>query len=205
MKIKLTKNALRDEQKRVGQLQTYLPTLQLKKAMLQAEVNRCQGEIEEMQRGMGKRREKVDLFADMLIDRFGRNLSDLAQVLHIEKHYENIAGVEIPVLDKVIFRKADFFLFDSQAWVDSALEQLRDLVELNERLEVGLEKKRALEKDLRDVSIRVNLFEKVLIPRAQLCIKKIKIFLGDLELSAVSQAKVAKMKMTHKDYREGLA
>jgi V/A-type H+/Na+-transporting ATPase subunit D len=45
------------------------------------------------------------------------------------------------------------------------------------------------------VSIRLNLFEKVLIPRAQKNIKKIKIFLGDQELAAVCQAKVAKRKI----------
>ena len=54
------------------------------------------------------------------------------------------------------------------------------------------EKKAALEKELREVSIRVNLFEKILIPRALSNIKKIKVFLGDQQLAAVSQAKVAK-------------
>ncbi|EKE08245.1 MAG: V-type ATP synthase, subunit D [uncultured bacterium] len=62
-------------------------------------------------------------------------------------------------------------------------------------MNVAEEKKRSLEKELREVSIRVNLFEKVLIPRAQENIKKIKIFLGDQQLSAVAQAKVAKKKI----------
>ncbi len=53
----------------------------------------------------------------------------------------------------------------------------------------------ALEKEWREVSIRVNLFEKVLIPRCQKNIKKIKVFLGDQQLAAVSQAKVAKGKI----------
>jgi V/A-type H+-transporting ATPase subunit D len=41
----------------------------------------------------------------------------------------------------------------------------------------------------------VNLFEKILIPRAQQNIKKIKIFLGDQLLAAVCQAKVSKQKI----------
>ena len=60
------------------------------------------------------------------------------------------------------------------------------------------EKKRSLEKELRDVSIRVNLFEKVLIPRCREAVKKIKVFLGDQELAAVAQAKVAKQKIEEK-------
>ncbi len=58
-----------------------------------------------------------------------------------------------------------------------------------------MEKKRALQKELRDVSIRVNLFEKILIPRSQDNISKIRIFLGDQQLAAVAQAKVAKQKI----------
>ena len=48
-----------------------------------------------------------------------------------------------------------------------------------------------------------NLFEKILIPRAKANIKKIKVFLGDQLLAAVSQAKVAKTKvMLNKEKKE---
>ncbi len=80
-------------------------------------------------------------------------------------------------------------------WFESAILGIKELVTVRERIRIAEEKKRALEKELREVSIRVNLFEKILIPRAQENIKKIKIFLGDLQLAAVSQAKVAKKKI----------
>ena len=56
-------------------------------------------------------------------------------------------------------------------------------------------KKKLLEKELNEVSIRVNLFEKIMIPRTEKNIKKIRIFLGDQQLSAVSQAKASKRKI----------
>ena len=43
--IKLTKNELRSQQNKLNQLEKYLPTLQLKKAMLQIEVNEARLEI----------------------------------------------------------------------------------------------------------------------------------------------------------------
>ena len=46
--VKLTKTELRSEQYRFGQLQKYLPTLQLKKMLLQIEVNQAQQEIEQL-------------------------------------------------------------------------------------------------------------------------------------------------------------
>jgi V/A-type H+-transporting ATPase subunit D len=74
-------------------------------------------------------------------------------------------------------------------------------------ISIAEEKKIALEKELREVSIRVNLFEKILIPRCEENIKKIKIFLGDQLLAAVSQAKVAKTKIEERlqQKREAIA
>ena len=66
------------------------------------------------------------------------------------------------------------------------------------KIDIAHEKKKALEDEFREVSIRVNLFEKILIPRALRNIKKIKVFLGDQQLAAVSQAKVAKRKILEK-------
>lgn len=86
-------------------------------------------------------------------------------------------------------------MFDSPVWADRATELVRELATQREKVHIAEEKRRALEKELREVSIRVNLFEKILIPRSQENIKKIRIFLGDQQLSAVAQAKVAKRKI----------
>ncbi len=45
--IKLTKNELRAQEQKLGQLEKYLPTLQLKKALLQSEVYDARLEIKE--------------------------------------------------------------------------------------------------------------------------------------------------------------
>ena len=95
----------------------------------------------------------------------------------------------------MVFRDPEYFLFDTPAWTDRATELLRELVTIREKITIALEKKRALQKELREVSIRVNLFEKILIPRSQANISKIRIFLGDQQLAAVAQAKVAKRKI----------
>lgn len=125
-----------------------------------------------------------------------------AEILHVKKKYENIAGVEIPILEKVVFRDPEYFLFDTPPWTDRATELLRELVVVREKISIALEKKRALQKELRDVSIRVNLFEKILIPRSLDNISKIRIFLGDQQLAAVAQAKVAKQKIERRKERE---
>ena len=121
------------------------------------------------------------------------------------KRYENIAGVEVPYFESIVFQPMTYSLFDSPPWFEGVVAGLRSLAEARARVRVAEEKREALEKELRLVSIRVNLFEKILIPRSVENINKIKVFLGDQELAAVSRAKVAKKKIeTNKDRgREG--
>jgi V/A-type H+-transporting ATPase subunit D len=198
--LKLTKNELRDQQRRLSLFQNYLPTLQLKKAMLQFEVSQAQLEITELEIAFEKAKATVARFSSLLNDKLSVDVMDLAEVVHVKKRYENIAGVEIPIFENVLFKESTYFLFDTPAWTERAVELSQNLVIAREKVAVAEEKKRALENELREVSIRVNLFEKILIPRAQSNIKKIRIFLGDQQLAAVAQAKVAKIKMKKKQF-----
>jgi V/A-type H+-transporting ATPase subunit D len=60
------------------------------------------------------------------------------------------------------------------------------------RHHVLTERRIILEKELRDVTVKVNLFDKILIPRAEANIKKIKIALDDQQLAQIANAKKAK-------------
>ena len=193
--IKLTKNELRAQQNRLNLLLKYLPTLQLKKALLQLEVGEARAEIAKVAGEYDAEKQITDDFAAVLTDRLSFPIDAAVSILEVKKRYENIAGVEVPYLDAIEFRPFTYALFDTPAWVDGALNHLKKLATGKITLEIAQAKKRALERELREVSIRVNLFEKVLIPRAQANIKKIKVFLGDQLLAAVSRAKVAKSKI----------
>ena len=193
--IKLTKNELRAQQNRLILLLKYLPTLQLKKALLELEVGEARAEIAKAAGEYTAEKQITDDFAAVLTDRLSFPIDAAVSILEVKKRYENIAGVEVPYLDAIEFRPFTYALFDTPAWVDGALNHLKKLATGKITLEIAQAKKRALERELREVSIRVNLFEKVLIPRAQANIKKIKVFLGDQLLAAVSRAKVAKSKI----------
>ncbi len=196
--IKLTKTELRSQQERLGQLNRYLPTLQLKKMLLQAEVSGAEQELEGLRELFKKEHSRVELLSPLFSDPLAFDLFPCLKVEEVKKHFENIAGVDIPVFEGVIFQDTGYLLFDSPVWVDSAIQAFQQLIEVQEKVAIGEEKLRLLEKELRDVSIRVNLFEKILIPRSQSNIKKIKIFLGDQQLTAVCQAKVSKIKIMKK-------
>ena len=193
--VRLTKNELRGQQVRLSQLRKYLPTLQLKKAMLQVQVNEVRGEMLELEEAFHRARLTVSHSSSLLSERVGFDLTQAAKVQQIVKTYENIAGVDIPVFEGVIFAPLEYPLFTTPVWLDAAVADLRSMATARARVLIAEEKKQALEEELREVSIRVNLFEKNLIPKAEENIKRIKVFLGDQQLAAVGQAKVAKSKI----------
>lgn len=196
--IKFTKNELRAQQQRLAQLRKYLPTLQLKKALLQLEVHEARLQITELQESFDKLHSHIQSYSALLTDKFYMDPLQVAKVAKVKKHYENIAGVEVPVYEGADFEEISYSLVESPPWLDTVIAGLRGLTESKIRLEIAHEKKQALENELRQVSIRVNLFEKVLIPRSLGNIKKIRVFLGDQQLATVSQLKVAKAKIVER-------
>lgn len=196
--LKMTKNELRAQQNKLNQLFKYLPTLQLKKALLQAEVAQSRLEGYSLQEQIDAQKHAVEEYASLFTQSLPCDVSYYAKIAKVSKHYENIAGTEVPFFDDVSFQPINYNLFETPIWLEGAIQGLQRISETKVKLAIVNEKLIILEKELREVAIRVNLFEKVLIPRAEKNIKKIKIFLGDQQLAAVSQAKVAKQKITER-------
>jgi len=190
--IKFTKNALRDQEKKLEQLRKYLPVLQLKKAMLQEEVAIAKAEIHSLEEKQTKCVDKIEGIKKLLE---AYDFSKTALIAEVRKRTENIAGVEVPYLEELLFEPFTYDLLDSPPWLESIILKIRLRETINKTLELADEKRKALEKECREVTLRVNLFEKRLIPEAISHIKKIKVFLGDQELAAVGRAKVAKAKI----------
>ncbi len=200
--LKMTKNELRSQQNKLAQLFKYLPTLQLKKALLQSEVSEARAEFSILRKKVDSERQKVEEFASLFTQNLPIDINDFAKIQKLDKRYENIAGAEVPFFEAVTFGPLTYNLFETPSWLEGAIFAMRSVSEAKAKLSIVEEKLHLLEKELREVTIRVNLFEKILIPRCQNNIKKIKVFLGDQQLAAVSQAKVAKQKILERKEEE---
>ncbi len=193
-KIKYTKTELKQQRDALRRFERYLPTLQLKKQQLQLEVRQLEIQIEAKAEEEKKAREDlsewIKLFA--LPVRF----EDYLKVSHLRKSTNNIAGVNIPVLEQVSFDRVTPDLFRTDPWLDDALDMLETLSRLRlERLIIE-EQHRLLSQELRVTTQRVNLFEKVKIPETRENIRVIRIFLGDQQTAEVARAKMAKDRAT---------
>ncbi len=199
MNLKLTKANLRVQQYQLQQLQRYLPILQLKRMLFQMEVNQAEQEYKALESRFESTKKQILSYCALFSDKSGFDFFDSLKIQKVETESHNIAGVDVPIFKEVVFQDHPYLLFNSPVWVDSAVVGVKKLITLQEKMKVVEKKKIALEKELHSVSIRVNLFEKVLIPKFKKNIMKIKIFLSDQQLSAVCQAKLAKQKQLIKE------
>lgn len=196
--IKLNKTELKQQKNLLDQLRKYLPTLQLKQQQLQVEVDVLTPVIEKLNSRILNLKTDVEGWAELLTEKEGFVIYELAVVDRVVTCFENIAGVDVPNFEKVEFRKVDYSLFMTPVWVDQARDTMRDIVSLREEMRVIVKKRELLAEELRQTNIKVNLFEKRMIPECMENIRRIRIFLGDQEIAAICNAKIAKEKLDRK-------
>jgi V/A-type H+-transporting ATPase subunit D len=193
-KIKLTKGELKKQRDDLRQFLRYLPTLQLKKQQLQMEILRGNNLLDEKALAENSRRTAVLAWAGLLAE--GEVFSAGWVVpMKIVTGSKNVAGVDLPVFERVEFKEAEYDLFLVPPWVDAGIDFLRELVSLREEIRVMRQAVEILRHELRITTQRVNLFEKVKIPDAEEAIRRIKIYIGDQMANAVGRSKIAKRKI----------
>lgn len=199
MAVKLTKNEQKVQKDALKQFQRYLPTLQLKKQQLQMVIRQIQSQMEELK---AKQKAVVAGMQDWIAvynenTAFSPSLKieHLVKVDKVVQTTGNIAGVKIPVFKELEFKPIIYDLNAYPLWVDKGLSALRDVARYDALVRTLDQQVDLLGKELRTTTQRVNLFEKVKIPQAKENIRRIGIYLGDQQTSAVVRGKIAKKKL----------
>ena len=200
MKIKFTQGEIKRQRDAQRQYERYLPTLQLKKQQLQLEILHQQGALKKRKNSLSEKEKSAEDWSGLLAE-----APEIRQWLTPKKIFtakRNIAGVDVPVFERVDFEPAEYDLFLTPLWVDKGLETLRDMVSLQEEMRVIEQGIAILKHELRITTQRVNLFEKVKIPEAKEAIRRIKIYIGDQMTNAVGRSKIAKNKIEEASVEE---
>lgn len=198
-KIKLTKNELKIQRDALKRFHRYLPTLQLKKQQLQLEVRQLREQIADLERQMEERVEAWSNALPLLAGLDNEGFTELLQVQEWRVGQRNVAGIDVPVFVSLTFVDQELDLFISPPWFDDALAAARLQVELRLKQQLLEEMLALIEQELRIVTQRVNLFEKVKIPETQESIRRINIYLGDQQTNSVGRSKIAKGKCEQRD------
>lgn len=190
-RLKLSKASLQQELTKLKLYEKLLPSLELKRRQLTIELDKARkqyaaarNEVERLEARVGA---ELPMLADAEIE-----LKGLVKMTAFDLGQENVVGVRLPVLEKVECQVAEYSPLAKPAWVDALAERLGDSAEARTRIQVAAERVRILGRAERRITQRVNLFEKILIPRSRKNIERIQIWLGDMGRAGVVQAKLAK-------------
>ncbi len=192
-KVKLSKQALAKEREQLKLFQRLLPSLDLKRRQIKIEHDKAKQAVADAERRAEAFEQRIGTELPMVSDE-RLDIGGLLKVTGVETREQNVVGIRLPVLEGVSFEETPYARLARPAWVDVAVERMKEAAEL--RIEVSIAQLRVgvLDKAVRRITQRVNLFERVLIPGAKANIKRIQIFLGDIERDAVVRSKLAKAK-----------
>lgn len=192
-KLALNKSSLSREKKRRGSYERYLPSLELKQKQLLAERKKAQlllqqkrAEIEEVESAIVQR---LPMLTVESID-----LGELVRIKKVTLEEENVLGTRLPRLGEITLEVSDYSLLARPHWFDELAKALQQVMRLRLQEQVMQVRVLRLEKAVRTITQRVNLFSKVLIPQATENIKRIGLFLSDQERAGVVRSKLAKKK-----------
>lgn len=187
----LNKSALQKEREKLALYRRLLPSLDLKRRQLTLEMGRARAELDAGRKALRERLERTAADLPMLAGP-ARSPSGLVRLASVRVEEENLVGVKLPVLRDMRWEVAGYSLLAEPPWVDVLVEAIQRVGEQNKRVQILEERVARLARANRRITQRINLFQEILIPEAEKNIRKIRIVLGDAEMSAVVRSKIAK-------------
>jgi Archaeal/vacuolar-type H+-ATPase subunit D len=199
IKFQYNKTSRQQLEKQLNVRVRALPTLQNKETALRMEVKRAKTEIDILDKELEAEIESYDKMVGMWTE-FDPTLLSVKDV-HLSK--KKIAGVSLPVLDRVDFEVKPFSLFNRPKWFLDGLKTLEGLAERGIRRDFHEIHLNRLEQARKKTTQKVNLFEKIQIPGYQDAILKIKRYLEDEENLSKSSQKIMRAHQEKRKEEEG--
>lgn len=192
-RLALSKSSLSKQQGQLKTFERFLPSLDLKRRQLMGERNKANQSLKATREEINRYSAGVGVKLPMIATA-GVDLSGLVKLAGVTVSDENIVGTRLPLLDAIQVEAKPYPLMTRPHWVDAVVAELKIVMELQLRAQVEERRLALLEDAVKVVTQRVNLFDKVLIPRARANIKRIRVYLSDAERAGVVNSKIAKRK-----------
>lgn len=196
-KILMNKNSLAALKDELREYNTALPVFEMKEQQLKEVVQAIETNVSRLKQAIAaanaEAQEWVGVMAGETID-----FAELIKVARIITKTREVAGVSIEEFENIEYEDREVDLFATPLWVDTALEVIRDqrtnllLVEMEER------NLQLLREELSEARRMKNALKEVFIPETLENIRKIEIYLGDVERLAIGCAKLVKKKKLEK-------
>lgn len=192
-KISMNKNTLAALKNELKEYRGALPVFEMKEQQLKEVLHTIEDRIvvlqNEVMAAEAEVRNWVAVMAEDTVD-----LSALALLSRVVTGNQEVAGVSLTLFEEVLFEDYALDPYTTPLWVDSAKEVLRSQKRRQTRLQIERENVSRLQKAVAEARRMKNALKEVFIPEAMANIRKIEIYLGDVERLAIGCAKLVKKK-----------
>ena len=190
-RLSLNKSTLSELVKQLKTYQNFLPSLDLKRRQLLSEQEKARKELRELEGREQTLRPMIEKQIPMLgythVDVRG-----IVQVTNAEILEENVMGIRLPKLGRLDVKVSEYPFLAKPHWVDRVVRLLHQAIEIRMQRQVMERRLELLASSAKIISQRVNLFERVLIPKTEANIQRIRVYLSDSERASIVRAKIAK-------------
>ena len=197
IKFQYNKTSLGDLDKQLKVRRRALPTIKSKESALRMEVKKAKGVADDFRSQL----DELTARHDYMVALWGEFDSALVRIEDVELSESKIAGVRVPVLERVVFAEKPYDLFAAPAWTADGVELVKRIGRLLVESAVYARRSELLDHARKKTTQKVNLYEKVQIPGYEEAILKIKRFLEDEENLSKSSQKIVKQRHEAQDRR----
>ena len=188
IKFQYNKTSLQQLEKQLKMRVRTLPIIKNKESALRMEVKKCKAEVAALECRL---EEQIGEYETMFA-LWSEFMPSIVGVKDVDMGVKKIAGVRVPVLNRVELKVEPFSMFNSPKWYYDGIALLRVLAQTAIEREFAQAKLNLLEFSRKKTTQKVNLFEKVQIPGYEDALRKIRRFMEDEENLSKSSQKILK-------------
>ncbi len=196
-KILMNKNTLAALKRELAEYRNALPVFEMKEQQLKGLVQSIEEGIRALLQEIRKTEEEVKEWIGVMAED-NPALVQATQIDQVFTEKKEIAGVAVENFKDIAFKKYELDLLSTPLWTDAAIEAVIDQKTRWVILEIEERKLAVLQEELAEARRMKNALKEVFIPETQDNIRKIEIYLGDVERLAIGCAKLVKKKKQEK-------
>ena len=196
-RILMNKNTLATLKNELKEYNTALPVFEMKEQKLKEVVQSLENKIKKLKKQIAKTNEETKTWVAVMADH-SVDLSGIVRVKSEETKKKEIAGISIEVFTNLSFEDIELDHFGTPLWVDAAIEVIQKQKIRQTQIEIEKRNLKVLAEELAEARRMKNALKEVFIPETKINIRKIEIYLGDVERLAIGCAKLVKKKKEEK-------
>jgi H(+)-transporting ATP synthase subunit D len=190
-RISLNKSTLCEQIKQLKTYRNFLPSLDLKRRQLLSEQEKARQELRKLEERIAALHPMVEKQIPML-GYTHVEVRGIVRVTNVEIAEENVMGIRLPKLGNLEIKVSEYPFLGKPHWVDRVVQLLQQAIEIRMHRQVMERRLELLASSAKIVSQRVNLFDRVLIPKTEANIQRLRVSLSDSERASIVRAKIAK-------------